>query len=84
MNKTELVAAIVAKTGVTKKVAEANLNATIEAITEALVKFLKLVGIILIEHPGVKHMSTLNEQFEPLKSSYLNTLLFPLLLLTNK
>ena len=38
MNKTELVAAIVAKTGVTKKVAEANLNATIEAITEALVK----------------------------------------------
>ncbi|MBE7046629.1 MAG: HU family DNA-binding protein [Ruminococcaceae bacterium] len=38
MNKTELVAAIVAKTGVAKKVAEANLNATIEAITEALVK----------------------------------------------
>ena len=38
MNKTELVAAIVAKTGVTKKVAESNLNATIEAITEALVK----------------------------------------------
>ncbi len=38
MNKTELVAAIVAKTGVAKKVAEANLNATIEVITEALVK----------------------------------------------
>jgi len=38
MNKTELVAAIVAKTGVAKEVAEANLNATIEAITEALVK----------------------------------------------
>ena len=38
MNKTELVAAIVAKTGATKKDAEATLNATIEVITEALVK----------------------------------------------
>ena len=38
MNKTELVAAIVAKTGSTKKDAEANLSATIDVITEALAK----------------------------------------------
>ena len=38
MNKSELIAAMAAKTGETKKSAEANLNAFIEIITEALVK----------------------------------------------
>ena len=38
MNKAELIAAIAAKTGETKKSAEANLNAFIETVTEALVK----------------------------------------------
>ncbi len=36
MNKTELVAAIVEKTGSTKKDAEAIMNATFEAISDAL------------------------------------------------
>lgn len=36
MNKTELVAAIAEKTGGNKKDAEANLNAVLESITEAL------------------------------------------------
>ena len=36
MNKAELVDAIASKTGSSKKAAEASLNATIEAITEAL------------------------------------------------
>lgn len=38
MNKSELIAAMAAKTGETKKSAEANLNAFIEAVSEALVK----------------------------------------------
>ena len=38
MNKAELVAAIAEKTGETKKVAEASVNAFVEAITEALTK----------------------------------------------
>ncbi len=38
MNKSELVAAMAAKTGETKKSAEANLNAFTEAVEEALVK----------------------------------------------
>jgi len=38
MNKSDLIAAIAAKTGETKKSAEASLNAITEAITEALVK----------------------------------------------
>ena len=38
MNKADLVAAIAVKTGDTKKVAEANLNALLEVITEALQK----------------------------------------------
>lgn len=38
MNKSDLIAAIAAKTGATKKSAEASLNAMTEAITEALVK----------------------------------------------
>ena len=38
MNKAELIAAIAAKTGDTKKVAEASVNAFVEAVTEALVK----------------------------------------------
>ena len=38
MNKSELIAAMAAKTGETKKSAEANLNAFIETVTEALVK----------------------------------------------
>ena len=38
MNKSDLIAAIAAKTGETKKCAEASLNAMTEAITEALVK----------------------------------------------
>ncbi len=37
MNKTQLVEAIVAKTGFKKKEAEAMLSATVEAMTEALV-----------------------------------------------
>lgn len=36
MNKTELVAAVVEKTGSTKKDAEAIMNATFEAISDAL------------------------------------------------
>ena len=46
MNKSELVAAIAAKTGETKKSAEASLNAFIEVITETLEKGdkIQLVG----------------------------------------
>lgn len=38
MNKSELIAAIAAKTGETKKDAEAALNAFIDVVTESLVK----------------------------------------------
>ena len=38
MNKSELIAAMAAKTGETKKSAEANLNAFTDTIAEALVK----------------------------------------------
>ena len=38
MNKTELIAAVAAKTGLTKKDAEKVLNATIDTITESLVQ----------------------------------------------
>ena len=38
MNKTELIAAVAAKTGLTKKDAECVINATVETITESLVK----------------------------------------------
>ena len=38
MNKTELVAAVAAKAGLTKKDAERVVNATVDAITENLVK----------------------------------------------
>jgi len=38
MNKSELIAAIAAKTGSTKKDAEASLNAFVEAVEETLVK----------------------------------------------
>ena len=38
MNKTELIAAVAAKTGLTKKEAEKVVNATLETITESLVK----------------------------------------------
>ena len=38
MNKSELIAAIAAKTGETKKSAEASLNAFIDVVTESLVK----------------------------------------------
>ena len=38
MNKTELIAAVAAKTGRTKKDAEKVVNATIDSITESLVK----------------------------------------------
>ena len=38
MNKADLIAAIAAKTGDTKKVAEAFVNAFVDVVTEALVK----------------------------------------------
>ena len=38
MNKTELIAAVAAKTGLTKKEAEKVVNATIDTITESLVQ----------------------------------------------
>ena len=38
MNKTELIAAVAEKTGLTKKDAERVVSATIETVTEALVK----------------------------------------------
>ena len=38
MNKTELIAAVAAKTGLTKKDAERVVNATVETITASLVK----------------------------------------------
>lgn len=38
MNKTELIAAVAEKAGLTKKDAERAVNATIDAITESLVK----------------------------------------------
>ncbi len=38
MNKTELIAAVAAKAGLTKKDAERVVNATVDAITESLVK----------------------------------------------
>ena len=46
MNKADLIAAIAAKTGETKKSAEASVNAFVDVITESLVKGdkLQLVG----------------------------------------
>ena len=46
MNKAELVAAVAAKTGETKKAAEASVNAFVEVVTEALKKGdkIQLVG----------------------------------------
>ena len=46
MNKAELIAAIAAKTGDTKKVAEATVNAFVETVTDALVEgdTVQLVG----------------------------------------
>ena len=38
MNKAELIAAVAAKTGDTKKAAEASINAFVEAVTESLKK----------------------------------------------
>ena len=38
MNKTELIAAVAEKTGLTKKDAERVINATVDTITESLVK----------------------------------------------
>ena len=38
MNKTELIASVAAKTGLTKKDAERVINATVDTITESLVK----------------------------------------------
>ena len=38
MNKSDLIAAIAAKTGDTKKNAEASLNAFVDVVTESLVK----------------------------------------------
>ena len=38
MNKAELIAAIAAKTGDTKKATEASVNAFVEAVTDSLVK----------------------------------------------
>ena len=38
MNKSELIAAIAAKTGETKKSAEASVNAFVDVVTESLVK----------------------------------------------
>ena len=38
MNKSDLIAAIAAKTGETKKSAEASLNAFVDVVTESLVK----------------------------------------------
>ena len=38
MNKSELIAAIAAKTGETKKDAEATLNAFVDVVTDSLVK----------------------------------------------
>ena len=38
MNKTELIAAVAQKTGMTKKDAERVINATVETVTETLVK----------------------------------------------
>lgn len=38
MNKADLIAAIAAKTGDTKKVAEASVNAFVDVVTEALTK----------------------------------------------
>ncbi len=51
MNKSELIAAIAAKTGETKKSAEANLNAFTDTVAEALVKREKvqLVGFGVFE-----------------------------------
>ena len=51
MNKSDLIAAIAAKTGATKKSAEASINAMTEAITEALVKGdkVQLVGFGSLE-----------------------------------
>ena len=43
MNKTELIAAVAAKTGLTKKDAERVVNATIETITESLIKGDKVI-----------------------------------------
>ena len=53
MNKAELIAAIAAKTGETKKGAEASVNAFVEAVTEARVQsfsFLFLSDVFVLLH----------------------------------
>ena len=51
MNKADLIAAIAAKTGETKKSAEASVNAFVDVITESLVKGdkVQLVGFVSFE-----------------------------------
>ena len=46
MNKTELIAAVAAKTGLTKKDAERVINATVDSITESLVKGDKIAKLL--------------------------------------
>ena len=62
MNKSELIAAIAAKTGETKKSAEANLNAFTDVVAEALVRGEKvqLVGFGSVHHPK-KAVSVMSE-----------------------
>ena len=51
MNKTELISAIAEKSGITKKDAERVLNATVETITDAMVKGdrIQLSGFGIVE-----------------------------------
>ena len=51
MNKAELIAAMAAKTGETKKAAEASVNAFVEVVTESLKKGdkVQLVDLVLLK-----------------------------------
>ena len=59
MNKADLIAAIAAKTGETKKSAEASVNAFVDVITESLVKGdkVQLVGFGSFEAVSYTHLT---------------------------
>ena len=48
MNKTELIEAVVAKAGLSKKDADAAVKATFEAITEAMAKGDKVLALVTL------------------------------------
>ena len=59
MNKSELVSAIAAKTGATKKGAEESLNALVSVVTDALVKGDKVIITGGFPNTGIRKTTNL-------------------------